>query len=84
MPVIGRGVAEGYLSAAEIRGIAAESLAGLAIDGRRVLVLVPDGTRTMPLPLMFDILEAEIGGRVAVLDFLVALGTHSPMDDRQL
>ncbi len=84
MPVIGRGVAEGYLKAAEIRGIAAEGLAGLAIDGRRVLVLVPDGTRTMPLPLMVDILEAEIGGRVAALDFLVALGTHSPMDDRQL
>lgn len=84
MQVIGRGVAEGYLSAAEIRGIAAEGLAGLPVDGRRVLVLVPDGTRTMPLPLMFDILKAEIGGRVAALDFLVALGTHSPMDDRQL
>jgi lactate racemase len=49
-----------------------------------VLVLIPDGTRTMPLPLMFEIVERELGPRVAALDYLVALGTHSPMDDRQL
>ncbi len=84
MTVTGRGVGEGYLSPAEIRRIAAAGLAALPVDGRRVLVLVPDGTRTMPLPLMVEILEAELGSRVAALDFLVALGTHSPMDDRQL
>jgi hypothetical protein len=31
----------------------------------------------MPMPMMFDILEREIGPRVAALDYLVALGrTH--------
>ena len=64
--------------------MAAEGLATLPVDGRRVIVLVPDGTRTMPLPLMVDILERELGPRVAALDFLVALGTHSPMSDKQL
>jgi nickel-dependent lactate racemase len=38
----------------------------------------------MPMPLMFETLEREIGSRVAALDFLVALGTHTPMDDAQL
>jgi nickel-dependent lactate racemase len=38
----------------------------------------------MPMPQMFGILERELGPRVAALDYLVALGTHSPMDDRQL
>ena len=38
----------------------------------------------MPMPLMFDLLERELGPRVAALDFLVALGTHSPMNDAQL
>ena len=33
---------------------------------------------------MFEILERELGPRVAALDYLVALGTHSPMDDAQL
>jgi nickel-dependent lactate racemase len=49
-----------------------------------VLVLIPDGTRTMPLPLMFDALERELAPRVTTLDYLVALGTHSPMNDAQL
>jgi nickel-dependent lactate racemase len=84
MTVTGKGLVEGYLSTAEIERIAAEGLGRLAVDGRRVLVLIPDGTRTMPLPLMFGILERELGPRVAALDYLVALGTHSPMDDGQL
>jgi len=49
-----------------------------------VLVLIPDATRTMPMPLMFDVLATEVGPRVAALDFLVALGTHQPMSDGQL
>ena len=36
------------------------------------------------MPLIFDILEGELGGRTASLDFLVALGTHPPMSDTQL
>jgi nickel-dependent lactate racemase len=84
MSVVGTGLLEGYLSATQMGEIAAEGLGRLAVDGRRVLVLIPDGTRTMPLPIMFDILERELGPRVAALDYLVALGTHSPMDDRQL
>ena len=84
MDVVGKGVAEGYLSREELDTVAREGLAGLPVDGRRVLVIVPDGTRTMPMPLMFELIERELGSRVAALDYLVALGTHSPMDDAQL
>ena len=56
----------------------------LAVDGRRVLVLIPDGTRTMPMPLAFDMLERALGPRVKALDFLVALGTHPPLSDERL
>src|SRR5262249_54289911 len=82
--VTGKGVAEGFLAAHEIEATAREGLRAMAVDGRRVLVLIPDGTRTMPMPMMFDILEREIGPRVAALDYLVALGTHAPMTDAQL
>src|SRR5215203_7394961 len=82
--VAGYGVAEGYLPDAEIARIAREGLARLPVDGRRVLVLIPDGTRTMPMPKMFELLEGELGRRVGALDFLVALGTHTPMSDEQL
>jgi nickel-dependent lactate racemase len=82
--VVGRGVAEGYLAEEELARIAAAGLGRLPVDGKRVLVLIPDGTRTMPLPLMFDLIERELASRVGALDYLVALGTHSPLDDRQL
>ena len=84
MSVAGKGLLEGYLSPEEMAAVAAEGLARLEVDGRRVLVLIPDGTRTMPMPVMFEILERQLGPRVAALDYLVALGTHSPMDDAQL
>jgi nickel-dependent lactate racemase len=59
-------------------------LSSLALQGKRLLVIIPDGTRTMPLPLMFETIEAEAGSHVAALDYLVALGTHQPMSDSQL
>ena len=81
---VGKGVSNGYLSRDDIDTVAREGLAALPADGRRVLVVIPDGTRTMPMPLMFELLERELGPRVAALDYLVALGTHSPMNDVQL
>jgi nickel-dependent lactate racemase len=83
-PVVGRGLIEGYLSNEELADIAHDGLAQLPVDGARVLVLIPDGTRTMPMPLMFETLERELGRRVSALDYLVALGTHTPMTDAQL
>lgn len=82
--IVGRGTLEGHLDPEEIARIAREGLARLPLDGRRVLVLIPDGTRTMPMAMMFDTLERELGSRVSALDYLVALGTHTPMTDRQL
>jgi len=61
-----------------------KGLATLPVDGRRVLVIVPDGTRTMPMPLMFETMGRELGPRVAALDYLIALGTHTPMTDAAL
>ena len=81
---VGQGVTSGYLTLEQCATIAREGLARLPVDGRRVLVLIPDGTRTMPMPLMFETLERELGPRVAALDYLVALGTHTPMSDAQL
>jgi nickel-dependent lactate racemase len=82
--VIGKGVAHGFLTSEEFEATVRDGLQAMQVDGRRVLALIPDGTRTMPMPLMFDILERELGPRVASLDYLVALGTHAPMTDGQL
>ena len=82
--VIGTGLQDGYLNKDEIQAIVRDSLVSLALDGKRVIVLIPDNTRTMPMPLMFDLFEELLSQRVSQLDYLVALGTHQPLDDIQL
>ncbi len=49
--------------------------------GRRVLVIVPDTTRTAPLPLLFGALHRRIGEAATAVDVLVALGTHPPLEE---
>ena len=69
------------LSDTEVRQVLAEGLDRLDLEGRRVLVVIPDGTRTAPIDLFFGILGDLLGSKVEALDYLIALGTHPPMDD---
>src|SRR5215469_15812 len=72
------------LSRDEVRQFVAQVASSLAVQTKRVLIIIPDGTRTMPMPLMFKFLEAEIATQAAACDYLVALGTHPLMSDQQL
>jgi nickel-dependent lactate racemase len=72
------------LSESQLREVVGQALADLPLAGRRVLTIIPDGTRTAPIPEMVRLLQASLAGRVAALDFLVALGTHQPMSDAAL
>jgi nickel-dependent lactate racemase len=49
--------------------------------GKRVLLIVPDGTRTAPIGLIFETLFRQIGLVTKTFDVLIALGTHQPMDE---
>jgi nickel-dependent lactate racemase len=82
--MIGKGYADRTLAEDELRELIAASARDLGVDGKRVLVIVPDGTRTMPMALMFELLHEEIARRTAACDYLVALGTHPRMTDEQL
>jgi lactate racemase len=82
--IIGKGFTDHYLTEAETGEIVAQALESLQLDGKRVLIIIPDGTRTMPMPLMFNLFEGFLGPRVKTMDYLVALGTHQPMSDAQL
>ena len=83
MATISRADGKG-LSRDEVRQFVAQVASNLAIQNQRVLIIIPDGTRTMPMPLMFELLEAEIATRAGACDYLVALGTHPLMGDQQL
>ncbi len=72
------------LTEQQIEMIVADGLNGLALTDKRVLVIIPDATRTMPLPMFFRLITKQLLPRVTALDFLVALGTHPPMSDEAL
>ena len=75
---------DGVLSEEQVRGIAAEALAPLRLAGKRILLIVPDATRTCPLGLLFKTLFDQIGGVTAELDVMIALGTHQPMSEEAI
>ena len=56
-------------------------LVSAGLDGARVCVVVPDGTRTCPLPLLLAAVHRALHGRVARLTVLIALGTHARMSE---
>jgi nickel-dependent lactate racemase len=69
----------------QVRDVVREAVQELRVRGKRVLTILPDGTRTMPMPLMFKLLqEALTAEKAAASDYLIALGTHRAMDDAQL
>ena len=79
--VVSRTNVERSLSDTEIREVLTEGLGDLELAGARVLVVIPDGTRSAPIGLLFGLLGDILGSQVEALDYLIALGTHPPMDD---
>jgi len=80
----GKGLTTGYLDEAEIYSLLKSALDQVDLAGKRVLVLIPDKTRSCPLPLLFRALVDLLLYRVRKLDFLIALGTHQPMSKEEI
>src|SRR5262249_9682141 len=82
--IISKGAPDRALSESDVRELMAAALSGAGLDGKRVLIIIPDGTRTAPIPMMFRLFHESLGDRVAALDFLIALGTHQPMSEEAI
>jgi nickel-dependent lactate racemase len=59
----------------------AQALPAANYKGKRILLIVPDHTRTAPVGLLFKTIFKQIGAVTKDLDVLVALGTHPPMSE---
>jgi hypothetical protein len=82
--VKGIGSPERLLLEEEVRTLVEEGTPSVLFDRKRVLVLTPDATRTCPLPMMIRSIQEVIGKRSARLDFMVALGTHTPLPKKDI
>ena len=79
--VNGKGYEDRFLNEAEIREVMSAALAQTRLAGKRVLIIIPDSTRTAPIPQMFRLFYEYLGDSVAALDYLIALGTHQAMSE---
>jgi len=69
------------ISEEQVRDLIAKACPQENYKRQRVLLIVPDATRTAPVGLLFKALYDQIGSVTSAFDILVALGTHQPMSD---
>lgn len=72
------------LTADEVASIVAGACPVEVFRGKRVLLIIPDGTRTAPIGMLFKALHAHLGAVTRAFDILVALGTHPPMSEHAI
>ncbi|MDI1320626.1 MAG: lactate racemase domain-containing protein [bacterium] len=72
------------VDAAQVSALVAAACPAADYRGKRVLLIIPDHTRTAPVGLMFKTLYAQLAGRVTKFDVMIALGTHPAMPDEAI
>lgn len=75
---------ERAITSVELSRFITDSLSGFGKANEHVLVVIPDDTRTIPMPEVYSTICAELAPRVKRLTFLIALGTHPPMTEDEL
>lgn len=72
------------LDAEQVRIFIARALPAADFSGKKVLLIVPDGTRSCPLGMLFKAVFEEFGGVTMALDVMIALGTHVAMSEQAI
>src|SRR5438105_2684544 len=72
------------LNEAQLRDFVERATANLPVSGKRVVVVIPDHTRSGPTGAMFRAISDALLPRVRKLDFLIALGTHPPLGEEKI
>jgi lactate racemase len=68
----------------QVRQVVESSLERLDLEGKRLLLIVPDSTRTAPVGQMFRLIHEAVSKRAQTLDVMIALGTHPPMSEEAM
>jgi tRNA G37 N-methylase TrmD len=76
------GVGE-ILQPEQVSEFVAAAAAGAGLENQRVCLVVPDGTRTCPLPLLLQAMR-EVLAAASQVEVVIALGTHQGMSDEHL
>lgn len=82
--VIGQGYTERFLTEVEARNLMTRGLEQVDLADKRVLIIIPDATRSGPVDMFFRLFHDLLGDQVAALDYLIALGTHQSLSDTDI
>jgi len=82
--VIERQSKDGYIENEQAVEAIAEFFAQNDYTGKRLLLIVPDNTRSGPVGDIFKIVYDCLEQKAKAVDVLVALGTHQPLTEEQI
>lgn len=68
----------------DLRAFVTSALDAHDFDGKRVTLVVPDGTRHAPVAKMAKLVRDALGTRPASVRVVIALGTHESMSDEAI
>jgi len=84
-PLIGKAAPQGStLCDAEVVDLVSQACPVEHFRQKKVLLIIPDSTRTAPVGLLFKTLFNRLGSVTHSFDILVALGTHQPMSEQAI
>lgn len=84
MMLFEKGEQEQTFSNEEFRELLTEAFECYDARGKRILAIIPDSTRTLPMKDVFAVLIQNLLPKTRTLHFIIALGTHPPMTDEEL
>src|ERR1700722_476617 len=73
-----------YLSVGQARALIAQACPAKDYKDKKVVLIVPDATRTCPLGTLFAGLFDQMGAVTKHFDVMIALGTHQPMSEEAI
>jgi len=82
--VIERKNKDGRVKIGQARQAISDFFARNSFASKRILILIPDNTRSGPIGEIFKIIYEFLGPKAKAVDCLVALGTHQPMSEKQI
>ena len=78
------GGADEVLTDADVTTFIREQLDAHDLGGKNVCIVLPDGTRSCPLPLLLRAVHGALHGRASRITALISLGTHAEMSEQAL
>ena len=82
--LISRENKDGFIELSDVADAIGAFFAQNDYKGKRVLLIIPDNTRSGPVGEIFKIIYNHLGPKAKAVDCLVALGTHRLMTQEQI